>query len=424
MGRVAGPGRGKRGSKPARGPRRPSMRVDMGLIGLAGGLAPGVCLGLLLVFERRLLRSVTGVPVAAAVAAVGALLLAYLLRAFLTTMAEPGLGWLPWAFVLAAAVAAVRGLSLSMDPSAGEVGGAAGDAAVLRLSWHLFLPLYALAAIRPALSRRVAPLLTVGWGALILVIVATGASSDALLGIHFVERGGRLTTSAIAVGLPLSAVSLGITALWARRLGFRPLAPQAWVGTSLWIGALSLISWSVSGRVGSGLWWVSLFLAAAQFGLPALGLLVSLVTIYRAMDRYERYLEERLADMIDYRRSDQAASSMDHSVAARAGTEKLLADGGMTIVFQPVVHLGEARVVGLEALARSTAEPDRSPETFFAEAEQCGLGAELELRALQLALARLDEVGHHCYLAVNLSPGVLAGPEVRVALDGRTWNDW
>ncbi len=65
-------------------------------------------------------------------------------------------------------------------------------------------------------------------------------------------------------------------------------------------------------------------------------------------------------------------------------------------MFQPVVRLGDARVVGLEALARSTADPERSPETFFDEAEQCGLGPEMELRALHLALAHLDDMDHHC----------------------------
>ena len=391
--------------------------MDLATIGVVAGMAPGICLALLLVFERRLLRSLAGVPVAHAVAVVGALLLAYLLRAFLTTMAEPGLKWMPWAFVLAATVATVRGLALGIDASSAG-GGVANDAAVLRLSWHLFLPLYVLAALRPAAARRVHPVLTVVWGALIAATSAAGASADSVLGLRFVGQDGAVTAGAVAVGLPLAVGSLAVTALWARAVGFRPLAPQAWVGTSLLLGTASLLTWIAAGRVESVLWWASLLLVAAQFAVPALGLLMSLVTIYRAMDRYERYLEERLAHMLDAQRPPRTGAEVGDAGQARAGTEKLLADGGLTMVFQPVVRLGDATVVGLEALARCAEDPQRSPETFFAEAEACGLGPELELHALRLALGHLEDLDHRLFLAVNVSPDVLVTSELGRVLEG------
>ena len=397
---------------------RPSKRVDLGRVGLVAGLAPGLCLALLLLFERRLLRSLAGVPVAHAVAVVGALLLAYLLRAFLTTMSEPGLHWMPVAFVLAAAVATVRGVSLGIEASGATAAGRPpNDAAVLRLSWHLFLPLYALLALRPGLGRRLPLLLTVAWATLVTVTIAGGPSADAALGLRFLEPDGRLTSSAFVVGLPLALGSLAVTGLWVRSVSGRPLAPQAWLGASLFIGALSLLTWVVSGRVESVLWWTSLVLAAAQFVVPAVGLLVSLVTIYKAMDRYERHLEELLAHMLDRQRRE-GAETVDDADAARASTEKLLGDGGLSMVFQPVVHLEHNNVVGVEALARCSDDPDRPPTRFFAEAEACGLGPELELHALRLALDHLGDLDGHRYLAVNLSPAVLAAPELGEALDG------
>ncbi len=362
-------------------PHPPSRRVDLARVGLVAGLAPGLCLALLLLFERRLLHSLAGVPVAHALAAVGALLLAYLLRAFLTTMSEPGLQWMPSAFVLAAAVAMVRGVSLGMDASgANAAPGPPNDAAVLRLSWHLFPPLYALVSLRPGLTRRLPALVTVAWAALIAATVAVGPSTDAALGLRFVDPDGRLTPGAVAVGLALAVGSLAVTVLWVRSVSGRPLAPQAWLGASLFLGALSLLTWVASGRIESVLWWTSLVLAAAQFVVPAAGLMVSLVAIYKAMDRYERQLEELLAQTLDRQRRE-GVETVDDTGAARASTEKLLAHGGLFIVFQPIVHLEQHKVVGVEALARCADDPDRPPTRFFAEAEACGLGQELELHA-------------------------------------------
>lgn len=84
----------------------------------------------------------------------------------------------------------------------------------------------------------------------------------------------------------------------------------------------------------------------------------------------------------------------------------------LEICFQPVIGFDSGRVEGLEALARFRTEPYRSPDRWFAEAADLGMGADLELCALRLALEYAPRLAEDVYLAVNLSPEVLPRPEV------------
>ena len=54
------------------------------------------------------------------------------------------------------------------------------------------------------------------------------------------------------------------------------------------------------------------------------------------------------------------------------------------MLFQPLIELSTIRTVGYEALSRFAAEPHRSPDMWFAEADAAGLGVDLELKAIQL----------------------------------------
>ena len=57
-------------------------------------------------------------------------------------------------------------------------------------------------------------------------------------------------------------------------------------------------------------------------------------------------------------------------------------------LYQPVASLTTGRLIGYEALARFPDAPDRPPSTWFAQANACGLGPELEAAAIQAALDR------------------------------------
>lgn len=57
----------------------------------------------------------------------------------------------------------------------------------------------------------------------------------------------------------------------------------------------------------------------------------------------------------------------------RTRIETVLTEGSYGIVYQPIVHVLENRIIGYEALTRFSAEPKRSPDLWFNEAGAVGL---------------------------------------------------
>jgi EAL domain-containing protein (putative c-di-GMP-specific phosphodiesterase class I)/ActR/RegA family two-component response regulator len=91
--------------------------------------------------------------------------------------------------------------------------------------------------------------------------------------------------------------------------------------------------------------------------------------------------------------------------------EARLDEGGIGLVFQPIVALGDRkRVVGFEALARFVVAPDRGPAEWFAEASEIGLGVDLELATMRLSLDRIGELPAGAFLSVNAGPDTLVTP--------------
>jgi EAL domain-containing protein (putative c-di-GMP-specific phosphodiesterase class I)/response regulator of citrate/malate metabolism len=85
----------------------------------------------------------------------------------------------------------------------------------------------------------------------------------------------------------------------------------------------------------------------------------------------------------------------------------VLDNGKISMVFQPIVDLEAEVVVGFEALARFPT-PERPPQTWFTEAAAVGLRQELELAAVEAALAVLPEAPREPYLSVNAMPDTLS----------------
>lgn len=92
--------------------------------------------------------------------------------------------------------------------------------------------------------------------------------------------------------------------------------------------------------------------------------------------------------------------------------------GGPRMVFQPIVDLASRAIAGAESLARFDAEPRRTPDLWFAEAWEVGLGAELEIAAVRAALAQLSQVADGIYVSVNVSPETLSAPAFLESLAG------
>jgi len=98
---------------------------------------------------------------------------------------------------------------------------------------------------------------------------------------------------------------------------------------------------------------------------------------------------------------------------------RLLDDGGFTMVYQPIVDLQLAETVGFEALARFDQPGFGAPDSVFADAASVGLGVELELAAVEMALATLDAIPEHLTLSVNVGPETLASDALVSALGAR-----
>jgi EAL domain-containing protein (putative c-di-GMP-specific phosphodiesterase class I) len=69
-------------------------------------------------------------------------------------------------------------------------------------------------------------------------------------------------------------------------------------------------------------------------------------------------------------------------------------------------------------LARFSGEPYRSPDAWFAEAAEVGLGRELELAAVQAALEQLAELQDAVYLSLNVSADTVTSPALHELLHG------
>lgn len=109
----------------------------------------------------------------------------------------------------------------------------------------------------------------------------------------------------------------------------------------------------------------------------------------------------------------------ERAVPHRAELEVKRVLAGMSsarLVFQPVTDLSRGEVVGYEALARFGDAGLRAPGPYFAAAERCGRTAELEAHLLQQALTARADVPAGRFLAVNLSPALLASPVVTAVL--------
>jgi EAL domain-containing protein (putative c-di-GMP-specific phosphodiesterase class I) len=122
-------------------------------------------------------------------------------------------------------------------------------------------------------------------------------------------------------------------------------------------------------------------------------------------------------------------SALDERRVRRARTgarvQAVLDSGGPAMVYQPIWALAERRLVGYEALARFPHEGESlTPDRWFADAADVGLGLELEAAAVRAGLEALPALPADLALSVNVSAVSLQHPAIRAALDdagaGRT----
>ncbi|HST83127.1 MAG TPA: EAL domain-containing protein [Kineosporiaceae bacterium] len=135
----------------------------------------------------------------------------------------------------------------------------------------------------------------------------------------------------------------------------------------------------------------------------ALGSLLVLTSSGIAGGRLTRLLSGDAKDLAARRQQELAAA--DRRQRRYERIENAL-DGNAypTMVFQPIVDLDTANILGYEALARF-GPGEAPPDVWFRHAASVGLGIELELKAVRRALEQLPELPHqHQYISVNASP--------------------
>ncbi|HYF53019.1 MAG TPA: EAL domain-containing protein [Salinarimonas sp.] len=113
---------------------------------------------------------------------------------------------------------------------------------------------------------------------------------------------------------------------------------------------------------------------------------------------------------VEQRRSlSEKRSSIDH-VIGQARYE---------MVFQPIVDLASMRTTSVEALCRVRSDPYRSPDKWFRDAAEVGLGVEFELGAIAAAVACFGDLPVPIGMSVNASPETILSGRLAEVLDER-----
>jgi len=97
-------------------------------------------------------------------------------------------------------------------------------------------------------------------------------------------------------------------------------------------------------------------------------------------------------------------SSAQVSRSRQSRVESVIQSAAFTLVYQPICNLRDMQVVGFEALCRFSDEPYLSPDKWFAEAAEAGLGVDLEIAVLKRGVQQLQSLPEAAYVSFNASP--------------------
>lgn len=357
------------------------------------------------------------VPAALAVGCVCAALVGHLLFATARAMSDSRLLWMS-AGVTVAFVGLVTDVlgHRSIFFSGGPVDQSVDAAAARYLIWHVAL----LAAGVLAVARvRARPRALLGFGAagIALLIYASLASAPFgdLANDDSYHAGVRTAVAIIAIG------QLAVAAAWWRASGGAPTWAEVCIMALTALSGLDSLSYLLAAEPYDEAWWASLTLRAGQFAVPAVGLVLGFIAV---SDRL-RELQDEIAQGLEREREraarEEEVMQLDrrHREQAEERIGRLIDGEGLSIALQPIVDLDTRRVVGAEALARFSDESgERLPtEETFIDAHTLGLGVELELAVIELALRNQGRLPEGLYLALNVSPALLGGQELESVVE-------
>lgn len=133
--------------------------------------------------------------------------------------------------------------------------------------------------------------------------------------------------------------------------------------------------------------------------------------LHLAVEKQKRHLEADLR-----RRTEVEQKAMAERQERVTRIDAVLFAQALNMVYQPIVHLKTGRTQGVEALARFTVEPRRSPDEWFTEAATVGRGADLEMLAIRMALSEIGSLPATSYLSVNVDPQTIVDERLEACI--------
>lgn len=122
------------------------------------------------------------------------------------------------------------------------------------------------------------------------------------------------------------------------------------------------------------------------------------------------------ADLVAYRLDrDLKTAALQQERIARV--RRLFDHGILSVVYQPIFNLALPALVGFESLSRFTMEPRQTPDKWFSEATDVGLGVDLELAAVRAAMQGFAPAPQDYYLSVNVSPASVMSGNLAAVLE-------
>ena len=146
------------------------------------------------------------------------------------------------------------------------------------------------------------------------------------------------------------------------------------------------------------------------FSFVVIGLLMAFILSRRRRAEQARDVAEGAAQIMKVRLEPYDRTEKREQ-GERQKIQRILSETAMRMEFQPIVDLESGRMIAVEALARFPVEPVEPPNVWFSQAWEVGLGTELEVAAVRLALRHIVFLPQNLPIAVNLSPKALTTEE-------------
>jgi EAL domain-containing protein (putative c-di-GMP-specific phosphodiesterase class I) len=385
---------------------RAPVRVNARLLAACGVTAAAAIVVALSAGDAR---PSAAVPACLAVGSVCAALVGHLTHASARAVDDSRLLWMS-----AGVTVAFAGLVMelfgqrSILAEGGLVPQGADNSAARFVIWHAAL----LAAAGLGLANvRARPRELFGFGAAGIALLAYASLSASPFGALVAADGAYHPAMRLFVGV-LAIAQLAVAAAWWRRAEGAPTWGEVCVICLMALSGLDALAYLFASEPYASAWWASLTLRAGQFAVPAVGLVIGFIAVADRLRELQDELGRGLEVERERARREEEVVNLDRRRREHEERRiaRLVEGAGLNVALQPIVDLDSRRVVGAEALARFTDERgNRMPtEDTFLDAHALGMGVELELAIVELALRCEHRLPEGLYLALNVSPALLA----------------